>query len=203
MMVGPDLARIWRAQPLPPILQPHTALLVIDGDQLGAIDHIPPSYGLDVEEDRIAFAVRCDAAVDVLQKIVVACRSAGIMIVDSRSSDGRQDADIRVMGDVSPDLRLVRSGASFFASELGDQILRNVGIDTLFVAGLHSDGAVASTVRDAADRGYRTVVIADACVATSEDLHDHSLSMLRLWYAHISVSVDLLAALAVAKPSAA
>ena len=57
-------------------------------------------------------------------------------------------------------VRKVRVGA-FSTTDLDAQ-LRERGVDTLILAGISTSGVVLSTVRDASDRDYRVVVLADA-----------------------------------------
>ena len=63
-------------------------------------------------------------------------------------------------------VRKVRVGA-FSTTDLDDQ-LRRAGCDTVLLAGISTSGVVLSTVRDAADRNYRVVVLADCCVDQPE-----------------------------------
>ena len=59
----------------------------------------------------------------------------------------------------------------FSASQL-DVILRSRGIDTVLFAGVATNASVESTVRQASDLGYRTIVVADACSAADPGAHD-------------------------------
>jgi nicotinamidase-related amidase len=66
-------------------------------------------------------------------------------------------------------VRKTRVGA-FSTTDLDDQ-LRVRGIDTLLLAGVSTSGVVLSTVRDAADRDYRVVVLADLCADSDPEVH--------------------------------
>jgi nicotinamidase-related amidase len=50
--------------------------------------------------------------------------------------------------------------------------LRERRIDTLILAGISTSGVVLSTVRDAGDRDYRVLVLADATADPEPDVHD-------------------------------
>ncbi|TCO55831.1 cysteine hydrolase family protein [Actinocrispum wychmicini] len=52
-----------------------------------------------------------------------------------------------------------------------DQILRAADVDTLVLAGLATSGVVLSTLRDAADRDYRVLVLADATADPDPEVH--------------------------------
>ena len=66
-----------------------------------------------------------------------------------------------------------------------DQLLRNLGIETLVMTGMATDMCVETTARDAADRGYNVIVVEDA-VATFFPQHHHAaLSALARVYTQV------------------
>ncbi len=65
--------------------------------------------------------------------------------------------------------------SAFFNTQL-DWVLRRAGISTVAVCGIVTNGGVASTVRDAHMRDYRTLVLSDGCAAFSESVHNTSLA---------------------------
>lgn len=69
--------------------------------------------------------------------------------------------------------------SGFVGTDL-DQRLRDMGVDTLVVAGLTTECCVDSTVRDAFDLDYHVFVAADACAAYEVDLHEASLKVMEL-----------------------
>ncbi len=54
-------------------------------------------------------------------------------------------------------------------------VLRKAEITTLFVAGIVTNGGVASTVRDAHVRDFATVVLSDGCAAFSPETHARTI----------------------------
>jgi len=64
--------------------------------------------------------------------------------------------------------------SAFYQSRL-DFILRKLGIDTLVVAGIVTNGGVASTLRDAQLRDIPTVMLTDGCAAFRPEVHDATL----------------------------
>lgn len=66
-------------------------------------------------------------------------------------------------------VRKTRVGA-FSTTDLQEQ-LHAAGVTTLLLAGIATSGVVLSTVRDAADRDYRIVVLADACADRDPEVH--------------------------------
>jgi nicotinamidase-related amidase len=66
-------------------------------------------------------------------------------------------------------VRKVRVGA-FSTTDL-DARLRERGVDTLILAGISTSGVTLSTVRDASDRDYRVIVLADATADPDREVH--------------------------------
>ena len=66
---------------------------------------------------------------------------------------------------------------AFHATEL-DAILRNRGIEVLLVGGVTTEVCVHTTVREANDRGYRCVVLADCCASYFAEFHEVGLRMI-------------------------
>ncbi|MBL0934312.1 MAG: cysteine hydrolase [Rhizobiaceae bacterium] len=64
--------------------------------------------------------------------------------------------------------------SAFFQSRM-EFVLKKAGIETLFVCGIVTNGGVASTVRDAHVRDFRTFVLSDGCGAFSQATHDNAI----------------------------
>jgi nicotinamidase-related amidase len=58
---------------------------------------------------------------------------------------------------------LDKNTSSAFHSTPIDLFLRNMGLDTVILAGIASDQCVFATALDAADRGFHVIIAADAC----------------------------------------
>ena len=56
-----------------------------------------------------------------------------------------------------------------------DTVLRSMGITSLVVAGVSTNACVETTARDAADRGYATVIVDDATADYDQAAHDATL----------------------------
>ena len=67
---------------------------------------------------------------------------------------------------------------AFYATDLGS-ILQNRGIESLLVGGVTTEVCVHTTVREANDRGYRCVVVADACGSYFPEFHEMGLKMIK------------------------
>lgn len=93
------------------------------------------------------------------------------------------------------DLTVEKVAYSAFYMTRMEWVLRKVGIETLLVCGIVTNGGVASTVRDAHVRDFDVRVIADGCAAFSEATHNTAIEALRP-VAPVTSIAELLAALA-------
>ena len=67
---------------------------------------------------------------------------------------------------------------AFYATELTD-VLQKYGIENLLVCGVTTEVCVNTTVREANDRGYRCVVLADCCASYFPEFHEMGLKMIK------------------------
>ena len=67
--------------------------------------------------------------------------------------------------------------SAFYGSGL-DNLLRASGIDHLIFAGVTTQCCVHSTLRDAVDRGYWCLTVADCCAASEPALHEAALAII-------------------------
>ncbi len=88
---------------------------------------------------------------------------------------GQQLVDVLAPADVAVE-KVAYS--AFYMSRL-EWVLRKCGIDRLYVAGIVTNGGVASTVRDAHVREFDCTVVADGCAAFSADVHRAAIEGLR------------------------
>lgn len=66
-----------------------------------------------------------------------------------------------------------RTGASGFAGSNLESVLRNSGVETIYLMGYAAHVCVESTLRDAHDRGYNVVVLTDATAAFNREQQRH------------------------------
>ncbi|MFV0493103.1 MAG: cysteine hydrolase family protein [Pseudorhodobacter sp.] len=68
--------------------------------------------------------------------------------------------------------------SAFYMTRL-EWCLRKCGIEKLWIAGIVTNGGVASTVRDAHVRDFHTTVLEDGCAAFSPQAHETTIASLR------------------------
>ncbi len=69
------------------------------------------------------------------------------------------------------------SFGAFYNTNL-DDLLRRDGIDHIIICGVTTQCCVHSTLREAVDRGYWCLTIADCCAASEAGMHDAALKLI-------------------------
>lgn len=88
-------------------------------------------------------------------------------------------------------LRKTTIGA--FASTGIDSLLRNLGCEQLYLAGVSTNMCVETTAREAADRGYLVTLVEDACGTTHEDLHQVTMRNFQRLFGRVRSTDEALA----------
>jgi ureidoacrylate peracid hydrolase len=184
-----------------PIDPAHAALLFIDVQNYACRPDGGEYRGLsDAErETRYGYFFRTlrETALPNMQKLQAACRRARIEVIytaiEALTKDGRDRSldykisrlsvprgswDALVLAEIAPagdEIVLPKTSSSVFISTNIDYVLRNLGVQSLIVAGVLTDQCVDSAVRDACDLGYLVTVPTDACATLSAERHDWSL----------------------------
>lgn len=85
-----------------------------------------------------------------------------------------------VVDELAPsDLPVEKVGYDAFYQTRLEWILRRAGIRHLLVAGIVTNGGVASTVRGAHVREFEVTVLEDGCATFSKEVHDTAIAALR------------------------
>lgn len=111
--------------------------------------------------------------VDTANPLTAGAKAAGEFVV------GSWGAAFHPQVAPAPDEIVVhkRGMSAFAGTELG-QLCGVWDVRTLLLGGVVTNIAVEGTARDAADRGLRPVVIADACAGMTDALHDFSCTVM-------------------------
>lgn len=67
--------------------------------------------------------------------------------------------------------------SAFYMTRL-EFVLRKIGVDTLLIGGIVTNGGVASTLRDAHVRDFHAMLLTDGCAAFSQQAHEASIASL-------------------------
>lgn len=86
---------------------------------------------------------------------------------------------------------LNKLSAGTFATTGLEQRLRHQGIESVVVTGVSSDVCVATTAREAADRGFRTIMVSDGCTTFSEQMHQASLDTFNIAFGWVRAADEI------------
>ncbi|MFO1058817.1 MAG: isochorismatase family cysteine hydrolase [Dongiaceae bacterium] len=187
-----------------PIVPKRTALLVIDMQYLDA--HRDYGMGADAKKQGVTakydyyFKQLDEVVIPNTQRLLAASRAAGIEPVYPRIASLVKDCrevslehkrinlmapagsrESEILDEVKPlpnELVISKGASGVFNSTAIDQLLRNLGIDTLIMTGVVTNYCVETAVRDAGDRGYNVILVSDACAAMSEEHQRLALEIL-------------------------
>lgn len=187
-----------------------TALLVVD------VQNHTFNDAQEAKRPEFFFAAR-DTVIPNLERLVAACRSAGVEVVytvmENFTRDGRDRSldyklsdffiskgswEARVIDALTPgedEMVLPKTSSSLFNSTNLNYLLRNIGIEDLVVTGFLTDQCIDHTVKDGADRGYYVTCLTDACMADTYERHEAALACFS-GYCRTMKSADWLALLA-------
>jgi nicotinamidase-related amidase len=96
----------------------------------------------------------------------------------SGMSVAKGSRDAQVLAEIAPardEIVLPKTSSSVFNSTNLDYLLRNIGIEDVFVTGFLTDQCIDHAVKDGADLGYYMSCVHDACAAESEARHEAAL----------------------------
>jgi len=91
-----------------------------------------------------------------------------------------------------------RRVGAFYGTDL-ELLLRSLGVQRLIVTGSSTPRAVESTVREAHSRDIPTLVVSDALLSPSADMHRNSLSVMGKWFADVMTTERAIAHVSGAK----
>jgi ureidoacrylate peracid hydrolase len=198
-----------------PIQARRTAVIVVDMQELfcnpqGAV-YVPDTAGIiQPISDCTAAARACGIPVIFLRHIVRGDGSdTGRMrdmypTVDAMLARGTPGVEIiEALAPVRGDIIVDKLGFSGFHNTDLDTILRSRDIDTIIVCGTVTNVCCETTVRDAAHREYKVIVLADACAAmaypdmgwgtlTAAEIQKVSLTTIAMEFGEVGSTADVI-----------
>jgi nicotinamidase-related amidase len=172
-----------------------SALVVIDL----ANDFVYPG-GVIADAGGPAYQALAQAIIPRLERLVTTARAAGIPVVYATDAHTPADTELRkwpphamkgtrlaeIVAPLAPqpgDLVIEKQTYSPFASSDIDARLKELGVERLYITGLHTDCCARHTSGDAFQKGYDLVWVSDALAAFTEEAHQAGLEYFKAWYA--------------------
>jgi nicotinamidase-related amidase len=135
-----------------------------------------------------------------LQKVLAAARKAGVTVIFSTDEHTPEDLELKkwpphsmkgtkwaeILPELGPDegdLVLPKTTYSGFLSSDIEKQLKDRGIESVYMTGLHTDCCCRHTSGDLFQRGYDIVWITDALQAFTQEMHEAGLEYYKTYYA--------------------
>jgi ureidoacrylate peracid hydrolase len=200
-----------------PIVPQRTAFVIVDMQYLDA----HPDYGMGrrAKETGTAqnFSFYFQTITDMIPRIQALqrmCRENRIevifLVIASHVRDCREvslehkrldllaptgSKEAQVLEEIRPldnELVLIKGCSGVFNGTAIDQILKNMGIDTLIVCGVATNYCVETAVRDAGDRGYNVILLSDACAAVTAEDQAFAMRILNNVYCKVMTTEEVM-----------
>jgi len=107
--------------------------------------------------------------------------------------------ELNIIGELAPrreELVVRKVTSSAFNSTGIDRRLRNIGISTLLMTGVVSNGCVEATLRDAVDLGYQCAMVEDAVASFSLEMDEACFRVIDRLYGYVLTAGELITRLA-------
>lgn len=171
---------------------------------------------LDMQNDIVAFDERdnhLQRVIETIAEMAKWAREANIPVIYSRvafrpnyadlspfmqiaqqhhllDETSRGSAVIDELAPVDSDIVITKRRVGVFYNTDLEVILRNFGVRTLLFTGKSTSRVVESTVREARDRDFRTIVISDGCIAGTPEFHENALKSMADFFAEIMTAAE-------------
>ena len=221
------LSRLVNRGGLPDLVRGTTCLLTVDMDY----GDVHPDFGLGALArrkgmfDEMAWYYEAvQAIIPRVRRLQDSARAVGIEVMHTRWSeltrDGRDacarnksrgiaqpwaSQEAQIIPEVAPigdEMVFSKSTSGAFTGTNIDRVLTWMGIKTVVVMGVVTNGCVEMTARVAADLGYRIVLVGDACAAHTPFLHENALRRMDDGYIHVAETDEIAQAMPVAREAA-
>lgn len=214
------LAKIKRPFPKFGIVPGKSALLLIDMQKLAGVDWIveeavKKGIAKDIAREVVAkMDKRIKKVLDNSKRILEACRKKGIEVIhvkiEAKTRNGRDVGRLHRLHnfiipfgstwaeffeEVKPkggEIILTKTCSGAFVGTDLDRILRNLGTETLIIVGFYTEQCVETAARDAADIGYNTILVEDACTTLTEEFHINAIETLRDMYVRVETTEGIM-----------
>lgn len=113
-------------------------------------------------------------------------RSPGHKRLGLHAAPGSKEAEfLEHVAPLENEIIVNKTASGVFNSTNIEYILRNMGINGLFVAGVYSNECVSTAIRDACDLGFHVTLISDGCATVTPELQHATITTMKDRYARV------------------
>jgi nicotinamidase-related amidase len=88
------------------------------------------------------------------------------------------------------ELVINKTSRGAFNSTAIERVLLNLGVETVIMAGVTTSSCIETTARDAADRGFKTVIVEDATAELDQASHDATLRQFAMRWGRVWTTAE-------------
>ncbi|MGM0477035.1 MAG: cysteine hydrolase family protein [Pseudomonadota bacterium] len=195
----------------------HTALLCIDIQYLDAAPGYgvfadAERSGVPLEAQEYYFNRLQNIVLPNIRRLQDAFRANDLEVIHTRirslTRDGRDrgpghkrlglhaapdSKEAEILPEVAPlddEIVVDKTASGVFNATNLNYVLRNMGINGLFIVGVYTNECVSTAIRDACDLGYFTTLVADGTATVTPELQQATVATLRDRYARVMTTGD-------------
>lgn len=123
-------------------------------------------------------------------------RGSGHKRLGLHAAPGSKEAEfVQEVGPVGDEIVINKTASGVFTSTNLAYVLRNLGIQGLFIAGVYSNECVSTAVRDACDLGFHVTLLSDAIATVTPELEKATITTMKDRYARVMTTSEALSEL--------
>lgn len=208
----PPLVRIFNPLPEMRLKRHKSALIIVDMDPAFASEDqgivaIAKRKGIELAY----FRRRLPGVISNIARLQSAFRESRLKLVYTTGRAGGEDriggflvrplmkeltsSASGIVPELAPrdnDIEIEKSTPGPFGVTLIDHALKVNGIETVVVTGLTTDQCVEATVRGAFDFGYQVILVEDATISVTPELHESALRVMADWFCRVWTTDEVL-----------
>ena len=113
-------------------------------------------------------------------------RGPGHKRLDLHAAPGSKEAEfLPQVAPVGDEIIINKTASGVFNATNIEYILRNLGIDGLYIVGVYTNECVSTAMRDACDLGFHVTFIPDACATVTPELENATYTTVKDRYARV------------------
>jgi nicotinamidase-related amidase len=123
-------------------------------------------------------------------------RGPGHKRLKLHAAPGSKDAEfLKEVAPMGDEIVIDKTASGVFNSTNIEYVLRNLGINGLYIVGVYSNECVSTAIRDACDLGFHVTLISDACATVTAELQRATITTMKDRYARVLTTDEALAEL--------
>jgi nicotinamidase-related amidase len=124
-------------------------------------------------------------------------RSPGHKRLGLHAAPGSKEAQfVEIVAPEPNEIVIDKTASGVFNATNIEYVLRNLGINALFVTGVYSNECVSTAIRDACDLGFYVTLLSDGCATVTPELQQATITTMKDRYARVLTTEEAVRELA-------